>query len=367
MSSRATTFLAADGAIRWSWDFGVGLGADDAAALLALLAALRTGGTLARAAIAAGRSYRAAWGLLRRCEAAFGAPLVQRARGRGMRLSDLGERLLQLDDDARATLAALHAPWTQRLQALLAPERTPLPERLRIAASHDIALADWIANGRNVRVDIRWQGSEEALAALARGECDVAGFHLPGTWTRAEAAAWLGRWLALRHYLFVPVMRRRHGLITAAGNPWAIASLADAARRGLRLVNRQRGSGTRGMIDQLLAANGLAAADMPGYSHEEFTHDAVAAAIAAGQADVGVGIAAAAVRYDLGFIPLGDDRYAFALRAGIGASPAVAEFVRRLDGATFGQRLQALAGYAREPGHLTALPWERFPFAGSPA
>ena len=99
-------------------------------------------------------------------------------------------------------------------------------------------------------------------------------------------------------------MRRQHGLLTAAGNPFAVQSVADVARLGLRMVNRQRGSGTRSMIDQLLAANQLSAGEIPGYAHEEFTHDAVAATLASGQADVGFGIAAAAARYDLAFVPL---------------------------------------------------------------
>jgi len=285
--------------------------------------------------------------------------LVVKAPGRGTQLSDFGEQLFQLDYAARSTLHQQHVPWANRLQEILAPSTVVPPRLLRIAASHDLALADWIENGRHLQVDIHWRGSEEALLALSRGECDAAGFHLPEFWSAEQAAAWLMRWLKPRQFAFFPVMRRQHGLLVAAGNPFSVHSLADVARLSLRMVNRQRGSGTRGMIDQLLAANGLQAESIPGYAHEEFTHDAVATAIASGQADVGFGIQAAATRYDLDFIPLSRDLYCLAARSGIAISPAMRHLMRRFQGNTFHQRLRALPGYeALSPGS-EFLGWEQ--------
>jgi molybdate-binding protein len=149
-------------------------------------------------------------------------------------------------------------------------------------------------------------------------------------------------------------MRRRQGLIVARGNPYRLETLADASRRGLRMVNRQRGSGTRSLIDQLLAANGLKPESIAGYAHEEFTHEAIAATVAGGQADVGFGIEAAAARYDLDFVPLLWERYGFALRNSVAESPEGKQFLARLRGNTFRQRLLALPGYeplaVRAPG-----------------
>nr|MBL8411428.1 helix-turn-helix transcriptional regulator [Dechloromonas sp.] len=358
MSKFATTPAPPASGIRWSWNFGPDFSEADSACLLLLLTALREQGTLGKAAVNAGISYRSAWGLLSQGEACFGQSLVVKSRGRGTSLSDFGEQLVQLDFAARTTLAEAHAPWAQRLQEVLFPSHVPSPERLRIAASHDLALADWIENGRHVEADIYWRGSEEALAALTRGECDVAGFHLPESWSAEQTTAWLGTWLKPRQYVCLPVMRRQHGLLVAAGNPLAVHSVADVARLGLRMVNRQRGSGTRSMIDQLLAANALSPRDISGYAHEEFTHDAVAATVASGQADVGFGIAAAAARYDLDFVPLTWDRYCLALRNTIAQSAAVRHLIRRFRGNTFHQRLQAMAGYQALDAD-EALPWEQ--------
>ena len=360
MPQVATTPPPIPDTIRWTWDFGIGLSDGEAAALTVLLNALRNDGRLAEAACAAGISYRTAWGLLRQCEHGFGQALVVKERGRGTRLSPFGEQLVRLDSEARAGLREAHKPWTRRLRALLSASGDSMPGRLPLAASHDLALGDWIENGRHVQVDVFWRGSEEALASLARGEFDVAGFHLPAAWSPPQRLAWLSRWLKSRQFQIFPIMLREHGLLTAPGNPLAVRSLADVARLGLRMVNRQRGSGTRNMIDELLAANGLQPQDIPGYAHEEFTHHAVAAAIATGQADVGFGIRAVAARYDLGFVPLGWDQYCLALRSSIANSAAVTQLLRRFQGETFRQRVTALTGYEIIPAQQHLMSLEQF-------
>ncbi len=359
MSKPATTPLPH---LRWNWDFGIDLGDVDTRRLLTLLAALLDTNALGKAAAAADMSYRAAWGLLRHCQQEFGLDLVMMERGRGTRLTAFGESLVEMDGAARAALGKVHGTWEARMRDLLAPalqEARGTAPRPSLHASHDLALADWMEHGRHVPVDIVWRGSEEALAALGRGECDIAGFHAPETWSPEQLTQWLKRWLKPKLHVCIPVMRRRQGLIVARGNPLKLHSLADIATRGARMVNRQRGSGTRTLIDQLIAANGIAPASIDGYAHEEFTHDAVAASVAGGTADVGFGIEAAAARYDLHFVPLVDERYGFALRHTALGTEAGSAFLRRLAGKTFRQRLMSLPGY--EPlGKLTAGKWEDF-------
>jgi molybdate transport repressor ModE-like protein len=352
MSPPATT--RAVPRLRWNWNFGPLLGEVDGSRLLQLLTALATGGALGAAAREAGMSYRSAWGLLRDCEQALGAPMVIMERGRGTRLTEFGAALVELDAAARRALDEVHAPWQRRLEALLAPVVRVAPERLRLAASHDLALADWVEHGRRIRFELFWRGSEEALAELGRDECEMAGFHVPESWTVAQLDNWLRRWLDPARHVCLAVMRRSQGLIVARGNPHRVQSLADVSRRGLRMVNRQRGSGTRSLIDQLLAANGLRPESIAGYAHEEFTHEAIAATVAAGQADVGFGIEAAAARYDLGFVPVVWERYGFAMRSAVADSVEGKQFLTRLQGNTFRQRLAAMPGYeplpVRAPG-----------------
>jgi molybdate transport repressor ModE-like protein len=345
--------------LRWTWDFGPLLGDVDTSRLLALLGALADEGALGNAAKRAGMSYRSAWGLLRDCEQALGTALVNMERGRGTRLTEFGASLVQLDADARQHLDAVHAPWQRRLEQLMAPMVRAVPDRLRLAASHDLALADWVEHGRRISFDLFWRGSEEALASLGRDECDLAGFHLPDTWTAAKVSAWLGRWLKPTLHVCLPLMRRCQGLIVARGNPHRLQTLADASRRGLRMVNRQRGSGTRSMIDQLLAANGLRPESIDGYAHEEFTHEAIAATVAGGQADVGFGIEAAAARYDLGFVPLVWERYGFIMLSATAGSLEGKQFLARLHGNTFRQRLLAMPGYEPLPVRVPG-PWSEF-------
>lgn len=362
MSSAATTPRQLNSSLprlRWAWDFGPLLGDVDTRRLLALLTAVEAEGALGKAAKQAGMSYRSAWGLLRDCEQSLGAALVVMERGRGTRLTEFGTSLVELDTAARVALDAVHAPWQRRLEDLLAPVVRATPGRLRLAASHDLALADWIEHGRRISFDLYWRGSEEALASLGRDECDIVGFHVPEAWSAPQLAHWLERWLKPSLHVCLALMRRCQGLIVARGNPHQLQTLADAGRRGLRMVNRQRGSGTRSLIDQLLAANGLRPESIAGYAHEEFTHEAIAATVAAGQADVGFGIEAAAARYDLGFVPLIWERYGFAMRSSVADSPEGKAFLARLHGNTFRQRLIAMPGYEPLPVRAPGV-WSEF-------
>jgi putative molybdopterin biosynthesis protein len=102
---------------------------------------------------------------------------------------------------------------------------------------------------------------------------------------------------------------REQGLMVKKGNPKGIRSLADLARPEIRYVNRQRGAGTRVLLDFHLQELGIPAASVRGYAQEEYTHLAVAAAIASGRADTGLGIPAAASALDLDFVPLYQERY----------------------------------------------------------
>jgi molybdate transport repressor ModE-like protein len=319
-----------------------------------LLEAIRHEGTLRAAVAAAGVSYRAAWGLLGDASHALGAPLAVLERGRGARLAPLGERLLAADAAAQSALAKAGAELALgAARARASAAASPLA--LRVAASHDLALAAlrdaWAETGA-LALDVETHGSMESLAALRRGEADLAGFHVSADGLGAREV--LGR-LDPGRYALLRFASRRQGLIVPRGNPRRVRSLADVARRRLRFVNRQRGSGTRVLVDQLLRAQGVDATALRGYATEEFTHLAVAATIAAGKADAGFGLEAAARQFKLGFVAVATERYLFACRRNALRLAAVQRFRELLADAGSKRTVSRLAGYALDaPGELAS-------------
>ncbi len=314
------------------------------ARLLPLLAALGEHGSLAGAAAAIGVPYRTAWGLLGTWQGRLGAPLARLERGRGTRLAPLGERLL-----ASHTAAAGRLERTLTAAAIeLAPQAAVRRSRLRIAASHDLALArvrDTVAPDAGLEIDLEFVGSLESLARYVRGEADLAGCHLAAGPGGAEArAALLGQIRPSRDAL-IGFIEREQGFIVARGNPHRLRGFADIARRRLRFVNRQRGSATRVLIDLLLRESRVEPAQIAGYRNEEITHSAIAATVASGGADVAFGLRAAAAQLELGFVPVLHEHYVLVCRRDRAPDPAIARLRALLAGAETAAIVRPLAGY----------------------
>lgn len=279
--------------------------------LLPLLEGIEHTGKLTVAAKSAGVSHRHAWNLIEKWADFFGAPLVVIERGRGTQLSELGAKLLWAGKRAQARLA----PELENLAAELASSlREPVAGGLpavRIHASHDFALArlrEIAGKAHSVSLDLRYRGSAEALTSLRRGACDFAGFHVTDGPLGRRAAERYAEMLGASHRL-VWLATRVQGLIVAPGNPKAIERVGDLANPGVRFINRQSDSGTRILLDELLRRSGVDSARVAGYEDEEYTHAAVAAHVAGGLANAGLGIEAAATQAGLGFVPLATERY----------------------------------------------------------
>ena len=173
-----------------AWLAGGGLPRERGRALLRLLGALAQADSLRAAASAAGLSYRSAWDALADGARLFGAPLVDMQRGRRARLSTLGRRLLAADERVRTALGAHFERLRAEIPALLADVLPGARPRLTIHASHDLALAELGALCRStLELEVVFCGADDGLAALARGECDLAGFHVADALPRAAAAA----------------------------------------------------------------------------------------------------------------------------------------------------------------------------------
>lgn len=279
----------------------------------ALLDALGRSGSLQGAAGALAISYRSAWGQLEALEQALDRPVVVKTKGHGTSLTPFGAALLALLQGSQTRLgpaiAAEEMALTEGLRRLLEPPDA----RIHLAASHDPLLLEAIES--RPEIDLMVAGSLDALARLREGAVDAAGFHYGSDGPPPPPFdAVFGN----RDLVVVPLFRREQGLMLAVGNPLRIRSIADIAARHARFVNRQRGAGTRIWFERLCVEAGIEIDGIVGHHTEEFTHQAVAALIATGAADVGMGTRAVAERFGLDYHPLGWETYFLATRTSVG-------------------------------------------------
>ena len=202
-------------------------------------------------------------------------------------------------------------------------------------------------------------GSLGGIMALKNGHCHLAGSHLlnpsDGVYNKAAIA---------EHLRGMPVMLmrlvdREQGLILPPGNPQGIASISDLARPGVVFINRQRGSGTRVLLDYEMSRRGIAPDAIAGYEDEEYTHMNVAAAVLSGRASAGLGVRAAANALGLDFVPVGVEEYDLVIPARYAKDDrmqALFDVVRSTD---FKKAVFAMGGYGVEKTGETI--WE---FAG---
>jgi molybdate-binding protein len=229
--------------------------------------------------------------------------------------------------------------------------------RLRLCASHGYAVqafADALST-QGIAHTLRYCTSAEAIDALRQGQCDWAGIHIPvGTLARPFAHAVLQGLDPAGHHV-IHLALRRQGLMTQAGNPLKIYQLRDLLRPEVRFLNRPLGSGTRRLLDALLADARIRPSSVSGYERCEATHAAVAAGIASGQADAALGLELPARTFGLEFLPLQLERYVFIGRND--GTPAAASAAQALLlSAGLQKTLHALPGYtAEETGRVQSL------------
>ncbi len=326
--------------------------------LLDLLVQVQDSGSLLAACQPLGLSYRHAWDLVRQGEAHFDTPLLHMARGKGSTLTPLGEKLVWADHRIHARLKPVLESLASELSAEIAQVMSTQPAVLRLHASHGFAIERLVDTlGRaGVPVEHRYGSSTEAVAALDDGGCDVAGLHIPLGFAQGAALMHYQRWLVADDLVVVDVASRRQGLVVAAGNPRKVYELADLVRPDLRFINRQLGSGTRLLLETLLAQAGIAPAAIAGFEQGEFTHAAVAAYVASGMADVGFGLETPARRFKLDFIPLATERYFLLCRQATLASAAMRPLLQLLRSDEFRAAVDALPGYSPHAiGRVTPL------------
>lgn len=244
----------------------------------------------------------------------------------------------------QAVRLALDRWRTFKQQAPEWPEKS-----LHFAGSHDPALTYITTHFDEVAPDytphLTFTGSLGGLIALAEGEADLAGAHLWDEESDSYNTAFVRRLLPGRRVALLTLAHRRLGLLVAPANPHNISGLADLARPGLRFVNRQAGAGTRVWLDAQLHRLGITPARITGYGREVQTHSEMARLIAEGQADVGLGIEAAALAFGLGFVPLTTERYDLVVPAEVWSRSPIQALARWLAKPEAQQNILAIGGY----------------------
>ena len=348
--------------------------------LIDLLRAVAAHGSISAAARALGLSYRHVWGELKRWEDELGNGLVVWEKGQSARLTEFGAKLMWAERQAQARLAPQIEALRGELERAFAVAFDDQAHVATLYASHDDALAALrefaLATGPDsdgrrdapgpLHLDIRFCGSVDALRALNEGRCEMAGFHTlqhPAHGSLAERI--YKPLLRPGWHKIIGFAQRTQGLMVARGNPLALQSLHDVQRRQARFVNRAHGTGTRVVLDELLAQSGLKGADLPGYGTSEPSHTAVALAIAAGTADVGLGIAVAACSQGLDFVPLVDEHYHLVCLKAALNQPTTQALLTLLRSAQWRAELDAMTGYrSSRSGEILSLrevlPWWAF-------
>ena len=336
--------------------------------LFDLLSAVREHGSIQQAAKALGASYRHIWGSLKQWEEAMGESLVVWTQGQPARLTPFADRLLWAETRARTRLTPHIEALRAELERVLTEALDGSQHVLTIYASHDLALPrlrEIASTDERLHIDLRFAGSIDALRALTEGRCLVAGFHVPRIHTAAPLfARALKPLLKPGQHKLIGCTRRMQGLMVAPGNPLGLHTLQDLASRPVRFVNRQEGSATRLLADHLLQQAGVEASAIASFfDPPEDSHLAVAAAIASGMGDVGLGIEAAAQAFGLSFVPIVSEDYFLVCLKDTLEHPAVLRLRQVLQGGRWQEALQALPGYegADEIGDVLsltrALPW----------
>jgi putative molybdopterin biosynthesis protein len=224
---------------------------------------------------------------------------------------------------------------------------------LVILGSHDLALEELASEMRQARpgapdIFTLPVGSLEGLIALRQGLAQMTGCHLLDAESGEYNLPYVRHLFPDREITLITLVHREQGLLVAPGNPCQIRQLEDLTRPGVRIINRNRGSGTRLWLDHELHRLSIPTQALPGYEREARTHTAVAEAISGGRAEAGLGVEAAARKYDLDFIPLFQERFDLVMPREQVSDQHLRPLFDVLSSLRFRRAVEALGGYQTE-------------------
>ncbi len=224
---------------------------------------------------------------------------------------------------------------------LLKPE-TSIKKAVVAVGSHDIIM-DILSD--KLPLSSSHVGSMGGIMAMKRGECNLAPIHLLDEATGTYNKSFVDRYFPDSSVVLIKGVKRAQGFIVPKGNPKNITGFNDLKREDVFYVNRQRGAGTRLLLDYHLKLDGIDSTDVKGYGRVVPTHMAVAAAVKTGTADTGLGIRAAAEYMDLGFIEVTYEDYDFIVEESMLQSKKIQDFIKLLRSTWFKNELKKIGGY----------------------
>ncbi|MBO8159286.1 molybdopterin biosynthesis protein [Thermosyntropha sp.] len=234
--------------------------------------------------------------------------------------------------------------------------RQVIDKSLICIGSHDIALdilRDLLFSRHNIRLISNHAGSMGGIMSLLREETHFSGLHLLDPQNGEYNLSYLKKYLPQKKWLLIHLAKREQGLIVKKGNPLNIQKLSDLTNPDIRFINRQRGSGTRILLDYLLKQQNINPELINGYNREEYTHLAVAAAVKGDTCDVGLGIYASAKIFNLDFIPIAQEDYELCLLPDLLSESQIDLILKVIKDQDFIQKINLLGGYdLKETGHI---------------
>ena len=286
------------------------------------------------------------------------------AKGQPVRICQVGSRWVTIP----ATASPYYMPEADgivkrsvraggRADLLVFAKEEATPKRLILAGCDPASslLSAMVERASGVEIVSAPASSKLALTWLKEGKVHIAGSHLEDPKTGEFNTPFIREQFAGEDVVVVTFARWEEGFVTAPGNPKRIHKPEDLARRGIRLVNREPGSGSRALLDKLLAKAGVPAANVNGYERVAYGHLAASYCVLSGDADSCIATRSAAQTFALDFVPLHSARYDLVMRKKTAELPAAQSFLDVLQRATLRRKLELLAGYdTSETGSLVA-------------
>jgi putative molybdopterin biosynthesis protein len=234
----------------------------------------------------------------------------------------------------------------KKLQVEQADPPTSIP--IRLSGSHDFLVEHFVkqtAKDLQLQIQPTYIGSLEGLMMLYRGHSDIAAIHLLDPTSQEYNLPFIHQLFVYESILVLRFASREQGFIVAKGNPKDITEFTDLTRKDVQFVNRQKGAGTRFLLDSMLSKQGIDPANINGYGNEEWNHLSTASYISRGMADVAFGIQSAASHLGLDFIPIAKEQFDLVFRFTNENKENLTELIHYLQSDSFKNSLTDLEGY----------------------